>query len=48
MPGGRSHPGSGSAAGGHAALPLDIVVQLEAGLAGGLRRTLLQLPVGQG
>lgn len=40
--------GSGSAAGSPPALPLDVVVQLEAGLAGGLGVALFQLPVGQG
>lgn len=40
--------GSGSAAGRPPALPLDVVVQPEAGLAGGLGGALFQLPVGQG
>lgn len=44
----RALPGSGCAAGGASALPLDVVVQPEAGFTGGLHGALLQLPVGQG
>lgn len=47
-PSGRAQPASGSAAGGPPALPLDIVMELKARLAGGLGQALLQLPVGQG
>lgn len=47
-PDGYAQSHSGSAAGSLTALPLDIVVQLEAGLAWGLHGALLQLPVGQG
>ena len=40
--------GSRSAAGSPPTFPLDVVMQPEAGLAGGLGAALFQLPVGQG
>lgn len=44
---GSAQSGSGSAAGGPSALPLDVVMQPEARLTGDLHGALLQLPVGQ-